>query len=883
MRPLAFIAALGALSVLAACRTPERTGFPARPADGVAPRALLHDRTDIRVTAQAGDGVVWGAGWRDGAGVFRWRGDAWEKTEDARGWPGGVIGMAAGPASPGLVYSLWSGPPNTSGNVSVLHLRRHEREEQASVLLASFPNPTAAADGSDGKAPRLAVDAAGDAWLSFPAAILVRVRAEGGEPEVIGLDRSFFVPPAGRDILPLAFMPVAPGQGWLWTAQDEYRRSGACELFRPARVTEGHVEACPPIAGLPDEGRVTFVSAPENGRMVWALEERGLWEIDLATMTARPRSSPPEAWRILDWRALEDGSEVAVVFSRRRGPDRLAGDIWLRRGGAWTNVGPSGDTRAASAGAHGWEVRPHAWRLWDGALLGAGFHTGLVGVDFSEAPLRARTLDWTVNFPVVHPRDLHSLPDGRLLIHGGGSTAVAEPDALRRGWTATEPPPAVWAWEEHPVRADDGRLWLLRVRGRGAPVVRHWDGAVWREWPLPAERDWWPEDGLWVDETGRVVVFSDNLDKPAWERAEDVPEGWRRWTSGKELVAARAAEPRPAATLYPVMEGFRKLPVLAASGRALVSRGPLWSLAGGVWTSHDRRALGAAPFRYGFGDDGVPWFYTNGKKRSLETDGTWVDAGTMKVDRSRTSRTGGPWPEWLAARLDERAASSAHRDEEGVWWIMLAGELWKAWGGEVSQVFAVGEPSPFRSGRGLYFYGVRSDSRGNRFFDGSPHVLLPAVPGPGVDVAWMPAPLAVDRRARVTGGADLARHEWRLDDGEWRRGEGNMLWLRELSEGAHVLEVRGYNRRLDAGPVTRVELRLDYDPAKRLARLMHELRAADYATRAEAVRRLGLRGAAAEPAVRAALAAENDEAVRWWLRAALQAMEDGRDKSGKTP
>lgn len=866
------------VALLPACRAPSGAVSPA-PAVSVEARTssrIKRDATSAYVSAQAGDWTVWMIGYDGKNGLYRWDGDGWEKTEDAGDWPGNAIDMVASERSPGVVYSVWGGRPQTFGMLSVLHVWRHERGAP-SRKLASFDNPTVSNDRPNGEAPLVSVDANDTIWLAFPGDKLARVSASGGEPEFLALDRSLFTPSSGtsvRSIGGLSYMPESAGRGWLWSVRNIYRTSGTGVLSRPALVEGGRVRACPPIAGLPERGDVTWMSRPKDGRMVWALEGAGLWEIDLATLSATERPSPPGGPMILDWRMLNEETEVALAYEKgaRTRPDQLAGEVWVRRAGAWRKAGMCGDGRGGAG-------RPHDWRWWDGAVLGANFIAGLLQVDCSESGGDARNLGWREHVTVRDPKKLHVLHDGRLLMVGADSL-VAEPGALRARWNPAGARTA-WVLPEPPVRAADGRMWYLLAHGRGAPVVRYWDGMTWSGWPLPAERGWWSSESLWVDERGRVAVFSEELTGPAWERDEREPGGWRRWASGQTLVAARAAEESPAATLFPTTEGFRTAPVLAKGGRALVRLVSLWHLAAGTWTAHTQRQLGAAPFRYGFEEDGAPWFHTNGSKRRLVAEGVWADAGKMNDYQSRMSRTNTPWPEWLKARLDEQAAGSAHVDGDGVWWVSQGGELWKGVGGEVVRVFADEEPSPFRSG--MSFYGVKSDARGNRFFDSGGGVLMAASPGPVLKVVVTEEKHPADRGLTVSGGADLARYEWRLDGGAWTRGTGETVWLRELQRGGHIVEFRGYNRRLDAGPVEKIEMRADYDQAERVAGLMELLKSPVYETRSDAVSRLARQGGAAEPALRAALEMETDDARRWWLRAALQVTGSHAGATARSP
>jgi hypothetical protein len=96
-----------------------------------------------------------------------------------------------------------------------------------------------------------------------------------------------------------------------------------------------------------------------------------------------------------------------------------------------------------------------------------------------------------------------------------------------------------------------------------------------------------------------------------------------------------------------------------------------------------------------------------------------------------------------------------------------------------------------------------------------------------------------------------------------------------------LLEVVAFSARLEAGPILRERLRVDYNVSRRVGELLDRLRRAGPSERGELIRRLTAHGADAEAAVRKRLVAENDEDRRWWLRAALQAIEDGRDLDRK--
>jgi hypothetical protein len=324
-----------------------------------------------------------------------------------------------------------------------------------------------------------------------------------------------------------------------------------------------------------------------------------------------------------------------------------------------------------------------------------------------------------------------------------------------------------------------------------------------------------------------------------------------------------------------VHRGYLYAPVFSSDGRAMIRYGAkFWYYRGGEWQAFDSRELGGTLERYGFDEEGVAWAESYDKEHRLGPDGSWVVVKPKPSRESLTSHGGGAWPEWLKARFDYQASSTSNVDADGMWWIVVDGELWKAHAGQVARVFAKDEPSPFREGRSPPFFSISRDFRGNHLLQGNSHVLILATPGPVLQATVEATKAAADRLVVLKPDPGVELFQWRLDGGAWRRGEGGRVLLVELPAGEHNVELRGYNRRLDAGPVLRVELSGVLDDAARVGNLMNELVSADYAGKQDATRRLALRGTPAKALVAAALADETDESRRWWLRAALQAIED---------
>jgi hypothetical protein len=210
-------------------------------------------------------------------------------------------------------------------------------------------------------------------------------------------------------------------------------------------------------------------------------------------------------------------------------------------------------------------------------------------------------------------------------------------------------------------------------------------------------------------------------------------------------------------------------------------------------------------------------------------------------------------------------------------------ELWKGWRGEVVQVFRPDEASPFRRTDQTTFVAVYIGRRGERLFECNSPVLLPQLPKTGAPrLIWADGDTPADRHVRIEGGGG-AHLEWRLNGGPWCLEKKGEVELRELEPGAHVLEMRLLNRRLESGEIRREAFRVEFDRTAYVNETVRRLHADTYAERSDAVGRLGLMGRKARPALEEALKSETDETRRWWLRAALQAIEAGADKSLTTP
>ncbi len=890
MRPAAIVVLGLCVASLSACRTSDRAGVRLAPAaEPIAPASAgianvgagltLHAGPVYKV-ALSGDGTVWGVRHQDGSlELARWADGTWKKVEGTASWPrrAEIVELAADPSTPTAILSVWK--PIGDG-LRTLLVKRHVAGEAAGVLLGEVENPTFGfAYPRTVAVPRVTFDAEGGVWFTFKAPYLVHLPAGGGEPRKWDLPAGQLSEPQRRHYSPLVYTPEGTGRGWVWAWIGANEAKHADLLKRPLLLQEGRLRNDYVLAGLPADAQVTFVNRSVAQETVWAVENEGLWEIDETGGVARRRSSPPGS-RIIDWCQPTDGLEVAVVVPKERRTDGSITEIWIRKDGEWRWAGPTGvgshnltGTPTSAGGLFGW-----TWR--DGMLFAAGLR-GLSVVDMTEEEAdayRVRTPDWREGFYLDRVFRILHMKDGAMMIHGEGGVVTAEPGALRpvAAGAAQAGASAVFMFTPYGLRAADGRLWYAHTRGEGAPMVRHWDGERWHEWPLPDEyQTAYAYGGIWADELGRVALFPKiNFDHPAWERDIDAPGGWRRWQTGWLLIENRARSPEKAANAPHIRRESRDFPAISPDGRALVAhRGALR-----LWENGEWRTLATYPnyvlwWRWGFGEDGRPWTVFNDKRHVFDADGTRHETPATP-DKYRNETKVGDWPDWLSRRLDRDRALAAHQDAEGVWWVLQDRELWKGWRGEVVQVFQPDEVSPFRRATQTTFVAVYVGRRGERLFECNSPVLLPQLPEAGTPrLTWAEGATAADRRIRIEDGG-FTYMEWRLDEGSWRMEKIGDVELLELEPRAHVLDMRFLNRRLEPGPILREEFQVVFDTAAHVSGVMQRLHANAYTERAAAVGRLRLMGRRALPWIEESLATETDESRRWWLRAALQAIAD---------
>lgn len=836
----------------------------------------------------SGDGSAWAVRSQNNEVVLaRWTGAEWETVASTATWPARVrvVELAADPANPAAILSIWE---TIADGSRILQAWRHAAGDAAGKKLGEVENPTVSfSHPRSFVPPRATVDAEGGVWATFKAPYLLHIPADSGETRRWDLPVSDLSEPQRRHYSPLVYTPASAGSGWLWAWLSTGPAKHADKLTRPLRVVGGRLDQDYEITGLPADAQVTLVARTADQRTLWAVENEGLWDIDEDGGRAARRSSPPGA-RILDWCDPVDGLEVAIVVPHERRTDGSVTELWIRKDGAWRLLGPTGSGSAslpestlARGGLHG-----ITWM--DGLLLSVQSGQGLIVADLEGADngrINLARPDWRHGFNLDRLARVLPLKNSAAMIVGGGGAVVATTDALRRVANGAESPepPGVFSFTPYTLRAKDGRLWYAHTIGEKAPLVRHWDGERWHDWPLPADyRTEFAYGGLWVNENGRVAVFPrSNLDDVAWERDVEADGGWRRWKDGWALIEQRARLKQESANAVPIRIESRDHPAISADGRALVDhRGDLR-----LWTGEEWRTL-ATYSRYsrlrrtGFAEDGRPWTVFNDKHHVFDADGTRHETAAAPV-KFRHAVKVGAWPEWLSRNFEYERVLSTHQDSEGVWWVLHNREIWKGWRGHVVRVFQPEEPSPFRRANETVFTAVYVGARGERLFECNSPVLLPRMATGTPRITWMEDVAEPDRLVRVSGDG-LAHMEWRLEDGPWRLESIGDIELRELGSGTHVLTVRGFNRRLEAGVAVTEEFVVDYDEGARISDLLRQLKAITYAERRDAVSRFAAMGRRAVPRLETALAAESEPTSRWWLRAALQAIADG-DSRAKTP
>jgi|GEM_PF-5838789 hypothetical protein len=743
------------------------------PAEAPALRGLM-------VSGQDAEGRVWGVGrdtryreilvrWEDGAwrkvvADIEWPGSSWAELRDeagrfrrisSHGPRSGVVALTVAPD--GAVWSWWeakhemkddepaqasdegpsvSASPKAARLKSRLHAYRHSLDKPWELMgswLRKGPRP-AFSRGRGGPVGN---------WEAMPIRRLFHTgpklwalcaddqRADGavlweldpGSEE--GAAHALPIP-AGATFATPRIAIDAWERVWLWAETIENLGPGSSpRLF--VRFENGVFDPAPVIKGLP-EGEITAFELDVSRRSaVAAMRGAGLWRIDLVTLHAEPRNSPPRerlgrVWKLQTW---PDGLEAALA-----GDDEEArwenhvnhwGRLWIRTPGAevWTERGRVRVENWQGSALRPMPMRELRWHRHDDHLFLTGARRVWVWrLDGAEPFQPPRPLDWSIGAETWGSGAAYPLGNDGLLLASWNETGSAPTQWLPPGRVA-----ALMRREPSPIRridnatlGDDGAIWSVRAAGPRTSELLRWKDGVWRSWPKPGDEGSGREFAL--DTLGRAWIYS-SADEPAWVLAPEPPgAGWVEHASLRRLIEETLAA-RPGLRLLPTRqsEGLR-LPVWNAGGVALVwekgNEFHLWRE--GRWTPLDGPTESSmhGPVDMGLDEKGRPWVSTSlsterNRRWMLDSAGAWTPGGEVESRYARivAEEAARPAaPEWFTEAPEVKTAGPTMAwavDSSGAWWCFplnrrpLRGRDGRIWPATREDV-----PDPWRAGLNIH-------------------------------------------------------------------------------------------------------------------------------------------------------------------------------------
>lgn len=738
--------------------------------------AVHHVERIIAASAQDRQGDVWAVGAHPEK-LLLWGGDDWVEVSDASSWDGSlaqnfkrriaqggpinIMGraqagvLAMWPSPEGGVESLWESeeplpgiePTETSApllRASRLYRYRHTKDLPRTPLgeeRRTWPhvsNPLA-------ESHRL-----GDAWKSAPIRevmpqghtvwLLTTPQYDVGAVGLFAFEqesqpglRAF--PATGLRTLRL-YQPraVAAGDGaiWLWGASHSTRPPAPARPRFFARFFEGNYDLAPAIEGLPAAQEIdTFVASADGAQAVVAVQDHGLWSVDLDARRAVARNSPPlpAQARIWSWQGWDDGLEVVLASEDPTSSNRQSfwAALWMKNADGWSRRGRFRvDTWQGSA-LRPLPAKPLKWLRWDNHLILTGPRRAHV-LSLHDHAAEPVMLDWRKGFRLRNPDAAYLLPRSNELLMVGSTTARLRAGELS-SLLAAESSPIIRM--DECLRGVDGRLFTIETLGPSVRRLAEWDGTVVRYHPIPSECS---HGNIRQDSTGRLWLAGGANDaawtllptdtEPRWQRHErllDVIADYASLPGEKSLHTLRNETP-PAVP-----------PAFHPGGRALAMTGhgefSLFSKDDG-WLALPKLEGRRQTMSLDFSEQGDP--RVSFSTTDIHQDEIWIwtpSAGWQAVgmspsryarrsEQAKTASAVKP-PDWIQEALPRRAAGAAPSqivaDHDGTWWAISNNQLWRAREGSVRLALHPGIGHPWMSGAANLLETVETDERGNRY------------------------------------------------------------------------------------------------------------------------------------------------------------------------
>ena len=410
--------------------------------------------------------------------------------------------------------------------------------------------------------------------------------------------------------------------------------------------------------------------------------------------------------------------------------------------------------------------------------------------------------------------------------------------------------------------------------------LRHHDGSGWSDIALPKEFPAAQVARLATDSFHRVWLLPDDTT----QRTACYNPAEKKWQLFQGLETAWLAQQPRRAEFH--LDADWLSPRFSAQGRIAFSHprerlhyfdGKTWKHFDGLLGVDERfRDMMRAEIRPFFNRAGrLAWNYRGNSgmiTRELHDRGEWQQAEYEDNPNDRSWKDE-PKPPLPHGTITDKPASFV-QDRLGCTWLVWQHRLYRALPGVCVPIFGDDQAQPFVDARSLDAAFVTGD--GDIFlltdqYDRGEYLHLRfEAPPPDTRASFTPTTPDAGELNVESETAAPRWFRWRVDAGAWSAPVANArVALEGLPNGEHRCEVVALDRWLRADPTPEiVALKIELPDAERLARLIQQLKDADYDKREAAVRLLAQDPKGALPALRAARAAASPD-ERWWIDAAV--------------
>ncbi|MBI5092123.1 MAG: hypothetical protein HZB26_06710 [Candidatus Hydrogenedentes bacterium] len=600
----------------------------------------------------------------------------------------------------------------------------------------------------------------------------------------------------------------------------------------------------------------------------------GLTDIDISTMRVRRQTITEDS--LAGLRTLRSQNDTWYAFTPKK--------IWRYREDAWNEVSFPGaelvETSKAvtpivnlvAVGSDVWAVTNYKPSLW------------YVPEERDEAV----PLDWRRGLPFSSIEGIAPYGNDKVLLLGGEIRGSVIRPAARLKAMVTEPLVLETLSTKTRLLQDDAyRLYTLS--SGDTPALSRWDGAEWRDLPVPSSTSGARVSCLAIDSASRIWALPEQVQQPV-SVFDSHSDTWHVYDSfGAALEHSATEEIHLVEYTDP-----GRTPVHGPDGRlAYYTSEQVYAFEGRAWKSWSIRK---DIFAEGNVFDRACFYSKEGRLRVGTWKETWECGDDGQWHSIPFAPGAGSWKELIkpapretpAAIKNHLLQTPAIPDRLGRTWNLWSGRLFRSGYDVCANVFhderfaALDSLPPLDA--------ALIDPTGNCFLhyekDGHHYLKVSLQESKPETVAKSQELSATGVTLTMEPPREGSFLTVRVDDGPWTKALSETIVTPHLPAGKHRIEVSAVTSddlRADPTPlVVRFDTTAVKDSeAPPITQWIADLRSTDYEKRKTAVHNLSQRPAESLPALREARDASLDDDYRWWLDSAIQRVLEASGQNNK--